>query len=620
MSWLVRIGMVSLLAFGVSALGAAWLVSMPGCVDLGGLLPGLDNGNDNAGGNNQGNANSGTNPNGNANGGGSNTNANSGGGNGTGNGNMNSGGNGGTNGNSNSGGGNGNSNSGGGNGNSNSGGGNGNSNSGGGSGGGSDGGPPTSITHTLIAQTGAQVPGQPQGVTFTEFGNPVIDASGRVAFWALYSGAGAQGFGGLYVFDGTLKRVVDDNPTVTGIVPGRTTADYFGRFQKTSSFDPLTQDLTWAAGDRLLFISPVSGQKASRGIYRWRATDNNFARIADLEQIIALYPNASPGAFVPDFALPGVSDAGTGFFAVDYRYFTPPPGATLISGQAVYTSNGQTVSIIRDVNQSQDNPGDVPGQDADASFLTIGALTTLNGVGDMLFDARYDGLQGSRGLYLYRAGTLYRVVDNRAGASWPGLPAGAQVNPDGSAYVFANGPAGHIAVDTTLSTGGQAREIVLLYSFGSASWSELTGDQGAVATSLLSAVNDDGQALILAGGQPYLASAGGRTRLSAVLPNLLLGVDFTWAGSGGAVNNNGRAVVAYTRSSTRGLVYWTGQELLVVADALAGVPSGISNVFTITDPRRDRPGRSGLLNDREQIAFRAALSGGGQAIYRATAQ
>lgn len=86
------------------------------------------------------------------------------------------------------------------------------------------------------------------------------------------------------------------------------------------------------------------------------------------------------------------------------------------------------------------------------------------------------------------------------------------------------------------------------------------------------------------------------------------------------MNNNGRAVVAYARSSTTGLVYWTGQELLVVADAVAGLPSGISNVFTITDPRRDRPGRSGLLNDREQIAFRAALTGGGQAIYRATAQ
>lgn len=500
-----------------------------------------------------------------------------------------------------------------------------NENTGGGNGGGSGGGGSpnfTQFSYQQIAQIGTQAPGQPNGVTFTDLGNPVIDSQGRVAFWALYDGAGKKGFGGLYVWDGsTLKRVLDDDPASAGVVPGRTTQDYFGQFGGTGVTSPLTLDLTWAGGDRLLFISPVSGQKSSRGFYRWRATDANFARIADLEQIVALFPDAVPNGFSPTFVLPGVSDAGFAIFGVSYTYLTKPPNSNFVKGRGVFTSNGTAVSIIADTVQSQGAPGHVPDQGANAFFTFVGTLTTLNGAGSMLFEGQYDGGNGTRGVYLWNGTAAYRVIDNRSGASWPGLPAGAQVDPASKAYDFAIGPAGHIALHTTIQAGGNTHDAVLLWDQGAATWKELTGANGAPATALLSAASNDGQVLLLSDGNPYLASANGQTQVNATLPAALQGVSVTWATAGGAINNGDRTVVPYTRGSATGLMYWTGQSALLVADGAASLPAaGISGISTITDVRRDRPGRSGLLNDHDQVVFLATFTAGGKTVYLATAQ
>ena len=56
-----------------------------------------------------------------------------------------------------------------------------------------------------------------------------------------------------------------------------------------------------------------------------------------------------------------------------------------------------------------------------------------------------------------------------------------------------------------------------------------------------------------------------------------------------------------------------------MADAQLGVPTGSTEIHTILEPQRDRPGRSGLLNNADQIVFRAVLSGGSEAVYLAEA-
>lgn len=510
--------------------------------------------------------------------------------------------------------------------------------SGGGSGGGSSGGGTTptltTITRTLIAQTGTPVPGQPDGVTFTAFSNPVVDASGRIAFWATYAGTGAKGVAGLYVFQGgTLLKVIDDDPTVTGIVPGRATADYFGPFQKTGSFDPLGQPLTWAGGDRLLFVSKVGGEKPSRGYYRWKATDQSLVRIADLEQIAAFYTDAASGAFVPTFDLPGISDGGLAYVPVSYQYFTAPPGAQLKSGQALFLSNGTSVIQLIDTLKSKATKGDVPDQGATAYYTGLDTLTSANG-SDVLYEAYYfagTGVsgKGTTGVYLARAavseqgvlsGATYRVIDSRTTTSWPGLT-GKAIDPNEEGYTVAIGPAGHVAIQTTIAVGSQNRPGVIVWDWTAENWAELTSASGTPASALVSGINDDGQCLVLIGGAPYLASRSGRTQLNATLPSELGGATLGWPTTGGAVNNGGRVVVPYTNGGKSALAFWSGERLLLVADAALNLPqSDTKSITTILTPERDRPGRSGLLNDREELVFRVVKTDNTEYIYLAKAE
>ncbi|MCK4341039.1 MAG: hypothetical protein KAY37_04870 [Phycisphaerae bacterium] len=482
---------------------------------------------------------------------------------------------------------------------------------------------PTAITLQQLAQTGDAVPGQPSGTTFTDFGNPVLDANGRVAFWALYDGSAANGYGGLYVWDATngVQRALDDDPATAGVVPGRTTADYFGPFGGTYGIDPLEFDLAWGAGDRLLFVSEVTGEQDSAGIYRWRATDGDLVRVADREQAAALFSDASAGSFAPSFSLPGVSDSGIAVFGLSYAYFTQPPGAQFRQGEGVFTSNGTSVSILADTLTSEQSPGDVPDQGASAYYTSLDTETTLNASGDMLYQAQYTSGTGARGVYLGRNGSTYRVIDNRTSASWTGLPEGSIYRSAGGFAPMAMGPAGHIALDARLKIGDSTYDTVLLWNFDAGSWYELTGPEGEYATALLTGVNDDGRVVLLAGDIPYLVGGGTRTQLNTTLPTELQGATLSWTAGGGSINNDGRTVIAYTRDGgAAGLVFWTDEQLLLVADTTAGVPAGTTGVTTITDPRRDRPGRSGMLNDNNQMAFRVVRNEGGRAIYLAQAQ
>lgn len=484
--------------------------------------------------------------------------------------------------------------------------------------------PATSITLTQIARTGTtQVPGQANGVTFTGFGSPVIDAKGRIAFWATYAGTGAVGGAGLYVWDGALNLVVCDDPNSAGIVPNRPTPSYFGK--KGTDFKPLDQGIVWGAGDRLLFASEVVGSGAggdtgTRGLYRWRATDSNIVRIADREQVLTFFPDTFSNGFDQSFSLPGVGDAGQAVFGIAYTYITSGSSPTFVTGQGIFTSNGTTISMLVDSVHSANTPGGVPDQDSDVYFVTIAPSTAISPNGDILFQSKYTSESGvsGRGVYLARSGTIYRVIDSRSNTAWPGLTSGAKIGTN--QYQIAIGSEGHIAVDTTLTVSGSTRDAVLLWDWDAGTWTELTGTSGAAATALLSGVNADGQVVILAGGNPYLVNRTTRTRLNATLPSDLASATLTWANTGGSINNYGRAVLpfSYAEDGSPGLVLWTGAQMLVIADAKLGTPTGLTAISTVSTPERDRPGRSGILNDDDEAVFRATLSGSVQAIYLAT--
>ncbi|MBU0640058.1 MAG: hypothetical protein KKB50_14430 [Planctomycetes bacterium] len=499
----------------------------------------------------------------------------------------------------------------------------------------SDPGPaPTQIAHQRIAQTGDSVHGQPDTAKFTQFGIPIIDAAGRVAFWARYSGG--NGNAGLYVWDGGVpRRVVDDDTSRTGEVPERDASAYFGKYTPTQDFDPLEQPIAWGKDGRLLFVTRLDGTGQSRGLYRWRASDGNMVRVADMEQMAALFTDASGSAFNCEFYQPGVADAGIVVFVVRYTYITT--GKAFVLGErGVFSSNGVSISVIADNRLSA--VGDVPDQD-NSKWDTFESLTTLIGGGDMVFQGTYLGGNGNRGVYLQHAGNVYRVIHNAVGVSYPGLQTGTIVGDDEDAYdAIAIGPGigaqPRVAVDTKITVNGTTRDAVLIWD--NQQWNELTGPNNAVATALLSGVNTDGYTLIYSGTRPYLVKVGQRTDITATLPAVLTGVSLQWETAGAALNDNDRALLSYTRlsdgttSDTPGLAFWTGAQLLIAADPVAAVPAAdFERLDVVAEPELDRPGRSGALNDSDALVFRTVDYGtdgaegtddDAQALYLATAE
>jgi hypothetical protein len=478
--------------------------------------------------------------------------------------------------------------------------------------------PPTTLTLELIAETGDDVPSQDAGTTFVEFGIPIIDQDGRVAFWASYEGASAAGEFGLYVWEDQLRLVVHNDPDTIGIVPERDPPEFFGVWDTET--DPLAQDIAWGGGDRLLFVSETDGGQQTKGIYRWRATDDNIVRVVDGPMMIDVLEGAS--LVVPDFYLPGVSDNGLAVFGADYLYFR---NSSFVTGKGVFTSNGTAVTLIADDNNAAADG--VPDQDSRVQYAGVDAFTTINASGDALFQSYYFSRpasfsRGSAGVYLTRSGSSYRVIDNRSGVTWPGLQAGAQINPEEAVYsAVAIGPNSDMAVDTTIDKGSGGKPVVLLWDWADSRWYELTGNNNTAATDLISGVNDDAQTLILAGELPYLATKDGRTRLDLERPTALVSADLTWL-TGGAINNAGRAALRYRHDdSTPGILFWTGETMLLVADATQGTPEDdIVAIGMPAMPEEDRPGRSGALSDADELVFRIERADGTQAIYIARAE
>jgi hypothetical protein len=480
---------------------------------------------------------------------------------------------------------------------------------------------PTTMTLQAVVQTGDAVPDQSQAA-FTHFSNPVIDDSGRVAFWGAYTGG--EGGNGLYVWEsGTLQRVIDDDPARIGTVPGRGADDYFSGFD--IKWDSGAPSLAWGVGGRLLFVAHITDSPQANGLYRWRASDGDIIRVADDDQLKALIPGAD--VFYADFYHPGVSDNGIVIFTTRYTAFDEEMNILAFRSLGVFVSNGVQITPV--VVSQLSEPGDVPGHDSPydqyATFANTGILTSLNAGGDMLLQAEYEMAPGDCGVYLYTGGNVYRVVDNAPDRDFPGLTTGTRVGEEGEPYdAITVGTGLRIAIDTKLVSDGSSRDAVIMWA--ASQWHELSGG-GAAATDLISGLNSSGRGVFLAGGQPYLGNESGSVAVGTTLPTKLAGVGVEWPNFSGAVNNNGRVLLRFERSGSdsAGLVFWTGEQLLLVADAAADQPSSQSDVIFPTArpahdgldragvvtylPEMNRPGRSGALNDRDELVFRVGSLG-----------
>jgi hypothetical protein len=282
--------------------------------------------------------------------------------------------------------------------------------------------------------------------------------------------------------------------------------------------------MVWGTNGRLIFVAPISGDRASRGIFRWRASDGDIIRVTDLELQEDEYSDAVVGTFSTEFTSPTISDNGIVGYAFEYTYITANNTFVLNQG-ATYASNGVSLTRIADSNPTQLTL--VPDRPESALFTQIGPLISNNPAGAILLQGSYtpqtDG--DSRGVYLFAGGELFRVIDNRPAASWEGLASDGTVNPDGQEYeAIAIGEDLRIAIDSTFSTGSSTRDTVIHWN--GATWRELSGD-GQFATDLLSGVNSCGQVFILAGGFPFRTNGATTDRIIDDLPTNLQGSDTT---------------------------------------------------------------------------------------------
>ncbi|MBU0616856.1 MAG: hypothetical protein KKI02_03995 [Planctomycetes bacterium] len=480
-----------------------------------------------------------------------------------------------------------------------------------------DPGPPQAIVFQAIVRTGDEVPEQ-DDATFTYFGNPIIDDDGRVAFFAAYEGG--DGDAGLYVWeDQQLTRVFDTGSSWTGNIPGLGAEDYFGDI--TIRWNQGSPHLAWGSNGRLLFVASINGFSQPNALFRWRASDGDLLLVSNAELMRTAIPD-STDEFLPEFYHVGLADDGTAFFSNRYTYFRQD-GSLALFKRGVFSTDGETTTEI--------GIGDVPEQPAGAFFYEKPVLiTSHNAAGELLFQATYFLGAGSNGVYLLADGELYRAIDNADSRSFDGLPAGAQVNSVGDNYqAIAVGEQGHIAIDTTLTVGGETRDTVLLWD--NTRWYELQSATGQYATHLLTSISDDGEVAYLADEHPHLGAVSqsgiGTIDLAAFLPAELRDANLQWEPYGAAINNHGRALLRYTRvdDDAPGLALWTGREWLVVLDgtepfALDTIdaifsdrqyePDDLDRVGSISDrPETNRPGLSGMLNDSDEWTLRAASLG-----------
>jgi len=471
---------------------------------------------------------------------------------------------------------------------------------------------PTAIDVQAIVRTGDEVPDQP-GAQFTYFSNPIIDAGGRVAFYASYDSATSGS--GLYVYEsGTLRRIFDTDPQRSGQVPGRPETSVFGDF--TVEWDEGSPTMTWGSGGRLIFVAHLDGSRLPNAILRWRASDGDLILVTDAEQTRALFPDATEN-FLPEFFHPGWSDAGVVFFGGRFSFFRQN-GDFALFNVGVFRSNGVTSTPV--VAPTLDPPP-VPGQPAAARFSDVGLLTAVNADGDLLLQAAYQGGNGDRGVYLWQGSDLSRVIDNAPGRSFASLPDGVRLGAEGAPFdAMAIGDGGQIAVETTLTEAGFTDQVVL-YRTGQ-TWTRLRGSRSQTAGVLLSGINRRGRLLFRSNGDPHLGDDRSATNLGQRLTATLAVSDLTFPTVAGSINNLDHALVRFERGDgTPGMMFWAGQQPLIVVDLDRQVPEAgfdvlfppqrvemtdrLDRVGTIVGrPETDRPGISGMLNDSDAFVFR----------------
>ncbi len=400
-------------------------------------------------------------------------------------------------------------------------------------------------------------PGQSGATTWSAFGPSAINTAGAVLFRGNFSfGDNSQG---LYLHDREGVRLIfDDNPTLS--VPGHPDAFGFTTFPFLAGILPLLNNAN--AGVTIATFRDAAFVEQT-GIYLGDPA-TGIVRVADTTQAPPGQPN---GARYTDFdPFMALNDENVLAFRAVLT------GGTGTDGLYRYDDEMGTVVVVADSTLTP------PDQPATASFTTVGSFPSINRAGTIVFFARYTGGMGNQGVFVAdSAGQLATVVDNSAAYEVPGRP--------GTRFLELGFPAIN-AVGDVVFPG--------VYGAGLA-------DAGIFIAS------STGLRTVVDFHDPVPGQPGAR---------------FTSAGSF-AVNRHGNVVFTARYADgvgNEGIYLFDGVTLNRVIDE-ADSPGDLvlSNLHMMLGigSSGGQDGKPRTLNDVDQVAFRASLTNGAEAIFLA---
>lgn len=263
-------------------------------------------------------------------------------------------------------------------------------------------------TLSLLARRGSQAPGTPPGVLFSQFGSPLMNSSGRSAFFCMLSGAGVNNTNDESIFsdvNGAMNLVARDSEPAPGVEPGVIFAEV-----RT----PVLND----AG-RIAFRADLGGP----GITAFNARSIWLGGVGSLTLAVRAgqqAPDTAPGTNFIVFQDPDINNAGQLAFSASVT----GGGSTAADDTGIWIMGGGTSALVAREGMA------APGTSAGTIFSDFSSPTivkpALNGSGKVAFFARLAAAVPlsttvDEGLWSTGGGALELVA--REGFQAPGLPA-----------------------------------------------------------------------------------------------------------------------------------------------------------------------------------------------------
>lgn len=314
-------------------------------------------------------------------------------------------------------------------------------------------------TLSQVARRGDQAPGAAASASFNTFDDLVLNASGQTAFRAELTGAGVSTVNNAGIFSegsGVLSLVAREGEQAPGAAAGVNFGGTFG--------SPALN-----ASGRTAFVALLAGAGVdgtnNTGIY-----SEESGVLTEVARVGAQAPGAAAGVNFSSFFLSIVQNAsGRTAFVANLT----GAGVTATNNAGIYSDGLGTLSqVAREGDQA-------PGAAAGVNFSSL-SVPRLNASGQIAFNASLTGagvdVTNNSVIYIEESGTLSQVA--REGDQAPGAATGVNFSGFGGPLLNASGQTAFSASLT--GAGVNTANDVGIYSEGSGVLSQVAREGGQV--------------------------------------------------------------------------------------------------------------------------------------------